>query len=102
LKTSHISPLIKTYNVDTQTPDSAGTMTAMMSSLKTDVVVIGVDENTERGEYATVSGNEVITVLKLAKIKGLLTGPQHELHMPHQLPLMQSLLTEIRKIPLIC
>jgi len=29
--------LVKTYNVDAQTPDSAGTMTAMISGLKTDV-----------------------------------------------------------------
>ncbi|MCB2386927.1 alkaline phosphatase, partial [Thalassolituus alkanivorans] len=34
--------LVKTYNVDAQTPDSAGTMTAMMSGIKTDAGVIGV------------------------------------------------------------
>ena len=34
----------KTYNVDAQTPDSAGTMTAMASGVKTDAGVIGVDE----------------------------------------------------------
>ncbi|HCG88279.1 MAG TPA: alkaline phosphatase, partial [Alteromonas macleodii] len=43
------SGLSKTYNVDAQTPDSAGTMTAMMSGIKTDVGVIGVDEDIERG-----------------------------------------------------
>ena len=41
------SGLSKTYNVDAQTPDSAGTMTAMMSGIKTDVGVIGVDEDIE-------------------------------------------------------
>ena len=42
--------MVKTYNVDAQTPDSAGTMTAMISGLKTDVGVIGVDEDVERGD----------------------------------------------------
>ena len=65
---------VKTYNVDAQTPDSAGTMTAMMSGLKTDVGVIGVDEDIVRGDCSTVAGNEVVTALELAEIKGLSTG----------------------------
>ena len=40
--------LAKTYNVDAQTPDSAGTMTALISGVKTDVGVIGVNENIVR------------------------------------------------------
>ena len=49
---------VKTYNVDAQTPDSAGTMTAMISGVKTDVGVIGVDENIERGMCSTVAEND--------------------------------------------
>ena len=60
------SALVKTYNVDAQTPDSAGTMTAMMSGIKTDVGVIGVDEDIVRGDCSTVAGNEVVTALELA------------------------------------
>jgi alkaline phosphatase len=78
--------LVKTYNVDAQTPDSAGTMTAMMSGLKTDVGVIGVDEDVERGECATVSGNEVITALELAEIKGLSTGIISTARITHATP----------------
>ncbi|APR68121.1 alkaline phosphatase [Thalassolituus oleivorans] len=80
------SALVKTYNVDAQTPDSAGTMTAMMSGLKTDVGVIGVDEDIERGDCATVSGNEVVTALELAEVKGLSTGIISTARITHATP----------------
>jgi len=78
--------LVKTYNVDAQTPDSAGTMTAMMSGLKTDVGVIGVDEDIERGDCSTVAGNEVVTALELAEIKGLSTGVISTARITHATP----------------
>ncbi len=78
--------LVKTYNVDAQTPDSAGTMTAMMSGLKTDVGVIGVDEDISRGDCSTVAGNEVITALELAEIKGLATGIISTARITHATP----------------
>ncbi len=64
----------KTYNVDAQTPDSAGTMTAIMSGVKTDAGVVGVDEDIERGQCDTVAGNELVTALELAEIAGKSTG----------------------------
>jgi alkaline phosphatase len=78
--------LVKTYNVDAQTPDSAGTMTAMMSGLKTDVGVIGVDEDIERGNCTTVAGNELTTALELAEIKGLSTGIISTARITHATP----------------
>ena len=78
--------LVKTYNVNAQTPDSAGTMTAMMAGLKTDVGVIGVDEDIERGDCATVAGNEVITYLELAEIQGLATGVVTTARLTHATP----------------
>lgn len=78
--------LAKTYNVDAQTPDSAGTMTAMMSGIKTDVGVIGVDEDIERGNCSTVSGNEVVTALELAELKGLSTGIVSTARITHATP----------------
>ncbi|GAC31954.1 alkaline phosphatase [Paraglaciecola polaris] len=78
--------LVKTYNVDAQTPDSAGTMTAMISGLKTDVGVIGVNEDIERGECATVAGNEVSTALELAEIKGMATGVISTARITHATP----------------
>ncbi|MCB2388025.1 alkaline phosphatase, partial [Thalassolituus alkanivorans] len=76
----------KTYNVDAQTPDSAGTMTAMMSGIKTDAGVIGVDEDVVRSDCSTVAGNEVVTALELAEIKGLSTGVVSTARITHATP----------------
>ena len=78
--------LSKTYNVDAQTPDSAGTMTAMMSGVKTDVGVIGVDEDIERGDCGTVSGNELVTALEIAEIAGKSTGIVSTARITHATP----------------
>ncbi len=78
--------LVKTYNVDSQTPDSAGTMTAIMSGVKTDVGVIGVNENIERGKCSTVAGNELVTALELAEIGGLSTGIVSTARITHATP----------------
>ncbi len=78
--------LVKTYNVDAQTPDSAGTMTAMMSGLKTDVGVIGINENVTRRNCASVSGNQVTTALELAEIRGLSTGIISTARITHATP----------------
>lgn len=78
--------LSKTYNVDAQTPDSAGTMTAMMSGVKTDVGVIGVDENIERGDCSTVAGNELVTALELAELAGKSTGIISTARITHATP----------------
>ena len=80
------STLVKTYNTDAQVPDSAGTMTAMMSGLKTDAGVLGVDEDVQRGDCSTVAGNEVVTALELAEIKGLSTGVVSTARITHATP----------------
>lgn len=78
--------LAKTYNVDMQTPDSAGTMTAMMSGVKTDAGVIGVDEDIIRGDCATVAGNELVTALELAELAGKSTGIVTTARVTHATP----------------
>lgn len=78
--------LVKVYNVDAQTPDSAGTMTAMMTGLKTDVGTIGTDEDIVRGDCTTVFGNEVITYLELAEIAGMSTGVVTSARITHATP----------------
>ncbi|WP_419811614.1 alkaline phosphatase [Bacterioplanoides sp.] len=80
------SGLSKTYNVDAQTPDSAGTMTAMMSGVKTDVGVIGVDEDIVRGDCSTVAGNELVTALELAELAGKSTGIISTARITHATP----------------
>lgn len=66
--------LAKTYNVNAQIADSAGTMTAMVSGVKTHAGMVGVDENAVRGFCASQIGNEVASALELAEIKGMATG----------------------------
>ncbi len=78
--------MVKTYNVDAQTPDSAGTMTAMMSGVKSDAGVIGVDENVVRGDCASVTGNELVTALELAEIAGKSTGVVSTARITHATP----------------
>ena len=76
----------KTYNVDAQIPDSAGTMTAMMTGVKTDAGVIGVDEDIERGDCTTVAGNELVTSLELAELAGKSTGVVSTARITHATP----------------
>jgi len=78
--------LAKTYNVDAQTPDSAGTMTAMMTGVKTDVGVIGVNENVVRGDCSTTKGNELVTALELAELAGKSTGIISTARITHATP----------------
>ncbi|MDO6446711.1 alkaline phosphatase [Colwellia sp. 1_MG-2023] len=80
------SALVKTYNVDAQTPDSAGTMTAMMSGLKSDAGVLGVNEDVVRGNCASTKGNEVVTAVELAEIKGISTGIISTARITHATP----------------
>ncbi len=78
--------LSKTYNVDAQTPDSAGTMTAMISGIKTDAGTLGVDEDVIRGDCASIAGNQVFTALELAEIAGLSTGIVTTARVTHATP----------------
>lgn len=78
--------LAKTYNVDAQTPDSAGTMTAIITGVKTDAGVIGVDEDVVRGDCSTAAGNELVTALELAEIAGKSTGIVTTARITHATP----------------
>ncbi len=64
----------KTYNTDFQVPDSAGTITAMMSGVKTRAGVLGVDASVARGDFAAVAHGSVPTLLEQAEERGLWTG----------------------------
>lgn len=78
--------LAKTYNVDAQTPDSAGTMTAIITGVKTDAGVLSVDEDVTRGDCQTVPGNELTTALELAELGGLATGIVTTTRLTHATP----------------
>ncbi|MHA7817929.1 MAG: alkaline phosphatase [Pseudohaliea sp.] len=78
--------LAKTYNVDAQTPDSAGTMSAMMTGVKTDMGVFGVDEDVVRGHCDSARGNSVISALELAELAGKATGVVSTARLTHATP----------------
>ena len=78
--------LSKTYNVDAQTADSAGTMTALISGVKTNIGVIGLDEDTQKGDCASAAGNQLFTALELAEIAGMSTGILSTARITHATP----------------
>jgi len=66
--------LAKTYNTNQQTPDSAGTMTALVTGTKTRAGVLSVDESVARGDFAAVEGHRLETIVEQAESRGLSTG----------------------------
>ena len=78
--------LAKTYNVDAQTPDSAGTMTALVTGVKTDAGVIGVAQGVVYGDCHSVVGNELTTALELAELAGMSTGIVTTARITHATP----------------
>ncbi len=78
--------LSKVYNVNSQVPDSAGTMTAMVHGIKTDVGVIGVNQNIVRGDCSTVAGNETTSLLESAEMAGWATGVVSTARITHATP----------------
>lgn len=78
--------LSKVYNVNSQVPDSAGTMTAMAHGIKTDVGVIGVNQNIVRGDCSTVAGNETTSLLESAEMAGWATGVVSTARITHATP----------------
>jgi len=81
-----VAGLAKTYNSDSQTPDSAGTMTAMMSGVKTKKGVLGISEVVNRSDCAGTKGHEVISALELAEDKGMSTGIISTARLTHATP----------------
>ena len=78
--------LSRTYNTDYQTPDSAGTMTAIATGVKTRLGVIGVGPATTRGDCTGVAGNEVLSIVELAESAGLATGVVTTTRLTHATP----------------
>ncbi|NXG48456.1 PPBI phosphatase, partial [Psilopogon haemacephalus] len=66
--------LSKTYNVDRQVPDSAGTATAYLCGVKGNYQTIGVSAAARYGQCNTTAGNEVTSVLERAHKAGKAVG----------------------------
>lgn len=78
--------LSRTYNTDAQTPDSAGTMTAIATGAKTRIGHVGVGQGVAEGDCAGTPGNELLTILELAESAGLATGIVTTTRLTHATP----------------
>lgn len=78
--------LSKTYNTNGQVPDSAGTMSAMATGIKTDVGLISVNQHVIRGDCDSVAANRTVTFLEIAEMKGLATGVVSTARITHATP----------------
>jgi alkaline phosphatase len=78
--------LSKTYSVNQQTSDSAPTMTAMVTGIKTNDGAISVNARAKRGDYRTVAGNAVMTIVEQAEEKGMATGVVTTARLTHATP----------------
>ncbi|MDR9828904.1 alkaline phosphatase [Vibrio sp. FNV 38] len=78
--------LSKTYNADAQTPDSAGTMTAMMTGVKNNQAVLGMDDGVDYNDCKDFANHELLTALDLAKIAGKSTGVVSTTTITHATP----------------
>ncbi len=78
--------LSKTYNTDSQTPDSAGTMTAMATGVKTRAGVISIGQQPARGDCAGALAAPLLTLWELAASHGLATGVVTTTRVTHATP----------------
>jgi alkaline phosphatase len=78
--------LAKTYNTDRQVPDSAGTMTAILSGAKTRAGVIGLDESVPVNDVAAARQGQLPTLIEEAEDRGLATGIVTTTRVTHATP----------------
>ena len=81
-----VTGLSKTYNVNSQTPDSAGTMSAIVTGVKTDIGVFGIDETVQRDDCASGMGHELLSLLDIAELAGRATGVISTARLTHATP----------------
>lgn len=80
--------LSKTYSTNQQTSDSAPTMTAMVTGVKTNDGVIGLNQSVARREpsNAIIQANKLTTILEQAEARGLSTGVVSTARITHATP----------------
>ena len=75
----------KTYNTDSQTPDSAGTMTAIATGVKSHMGAIAVSAG-DRDDCAGSRSRHVLSWLRLADSAGMATGIVTTARLTHATP----------------
>lgn len=78
--------LAKTYNTNQQTADSAGTMTAMITGIKTRAGLISVDQTALRADCVSSLGKSIPGFLQQAEDRGLATGIVTTTRITHATP----------------
>jgi alkaline phosphatase len=78
--------LIKTYNSDAQVPDSAGTITALLTGEKTRIGVLGINSNVPRDDCVAALENTLPSIAEIAEDAGLATGIVSTARVTHATP----------------
>ena len=78
--------LSKTYNTDSQTPDSAGTMSAITTGVKTFMGSISIGPASHTDDCAGSLHNQNLTWLELAESAGMATGIVSTARLTHATP----------------
>ncbi len=76
----------KTYNTNLQVPDSAGTMSAMVTGVKTKAGVLSVTDAIVPGDCASALASPATTLGELAKQQGLSVGVISTAEITHATP----------------
>ena len=77
----------KTYNTNAQTPDSAGTASAMMTGVKTKAGVSGVTSKILKGNCDLALANPAKTIGELTELAGMATGVVTTARLTHATPM---------------
>jgi alkaline phosphatase len=78
--------LSRTYNTDSQTPDSAGTMTAMATGAKTRLGVLSIGQSAPRKDCKAALDARLLTLWELAASSGMDTGVVTTARVTHATP----------------
>lgn len=78
--------LVKTYNTNAQTPDSAGTATAMHSGVKTKIGMLGIGPEAISGDCASGTGRELPLLGEEVTRRGLALGIVSTARITHATP----------------
>lgn len=78
--------LSRTYNTDAQTPDSAGTMSAIATGAKTRKGVVNIAQSAVRGDCAAALQAPLLSLWELASASGMATGVVTTARVTHATP----------------
>ena len=78
--------LSKTYNTDSQTPDSAGTMSAIATGVKTRAGVLSIGQGPKRKDCSGALASPMLTLWELASSAGMSSGVVTTARLTHATP----------------